>query len=352
MLTTVVIFIGVIVGLILTHEFGHFITAKAFRVKVTEFGVGFPPRILGRKWGGTLYSLNAIPLGGFIKMAGEDDPNMPRSLASKPTGIRLLVLSAGSLMNFLAPLALFTIAFMLPHNIVVGEVLVTEVAPNSPAAMAGIEDGNTILSINDKPVSNIGDLQRYIQLNLGKETEITVEHIDSTIESLSLVPRWRPPEGQGAIGVNVKTIDAITVRHSEPVWRAVPLAISAYAENFVLFKNGILNVLIGSTPLQVVGPVGIAQITGEVAKAGLSPLLEFVAFLSINLGLINLFPLPALDGGRIVFVLIEKARRGKRVSPKTQGLVHLIGFALLIGVMIAITYSDITRILSGEGLIP
>ena len=352
MLTTVVIFIGVIVGLILAHEFGHFITAKAFRVKVTEFGVGFPPRILGRKWGETLYSLNAIPLGGFTKMAGEDDPSAPRSLAGKPPGIRLLVLSAGSLMNFLAPLALLTIAFMIPHNIVVGEVLVTEVAPNSPAAMAGIEDGNTILSINDKPVSNIGDLQRYIQLNLGKGTEITVEHSDSTIESVSLVPRWRPPEGQGAIGVTVKTIDAVIVRHSEPVWKAVPLVISAYTENFVLFKNGILSMLIGSTPLQVVGPVGIAQITGEVAKAGLSPLLEFVAFLSINLGLINLFPLPALDGGRIVFVLIEKARRGKRVSPKAQGLVHLIGFALLIGVMIAITYSDITRILSGEGLIP
>jgi len=116
MLATVGIFISVLVGLILAHEFGHFITAKAFRVKVTEFGVGFPPRLFGKKRGETLYSLNAIPLGGFTKMAGEDDPDIARSLASKPTGIRLLVLSSGSLMNFLAPLLLFSIAFMVPHS--------------------------------------------------------------------------------------------------------------------------------------------------------------------------------------------------------------------------------------------
>ena len=352
MLTTTGIFIGILVGLILAHEFGHFITAKAFRVKVTEFGVGFPPRILGRKRGETLYSLNAIPLGGFTKMAGEEDPDVPRSLAGKPTGIRLLVLSAGSLMNFLAPLLLFSIAFMVPHNIVMGKVVVEEVAPNSPAAVAGIEDGDILIRINEKPINNIGDLHRYIQVNLGKETNIGVKHSDSTIESISLVPRWRPPEGQGAIGVTVSTIDATIVRQSEPAWRAAPLAVSACVENFVLFKNGILGIVTGATPPQVVGPVGIAQITGEIARAGISPLLEFAAFLSINLGLINLFPLPALDGGRIVFVLLEKARRGKRVSPRIEGLVHLIGFMLLMGVIAGITFNDITRIMSGESLIP
>jgi len=352
MLATVGIFISVLVGLILAHEFGHFITAKAFRVKVTEFGVGFPPRLFGKKRGETLYSLNAIPLGGFTKMAGEDDPDIARSLASKPTGIRLLVLSSGSLMNFLAPLLLFSIAFMVPHNMVAGKVLVEEVAPNSPAAVAGIEAGDTLLSVNEKPVNNTGNLYRYIQINLGKETNISVKHSDLIIENVSLVPRWRPPEGQGAIGVSVKTIDAVIVRQSEPPWRAAPLAVSSCIENFALFKNGILSILTGATPPQVVGPVGIAQITGEVARAGLSPLLEFAAFLSINLGLINLFPLPALDGGRIVFILLETARRGKRVPPKTQGLIHLIGLAVLIGAMIAITYNDIIRILSGGSLIP
>jgi regulator of sigma E protease len=349
MLSTVLIFICILVGLILAHEFGHFITAKTFRVEVQEFGVGFPPRLFAKKRGETVYSLNAIPLGGFTKLAGEEDPEAPRSLASKPTGVRLLVLSAGSLMNLLVPLALFTIAFMVPHDVVVGKVLIEEVAPDSPAAIAGLEDGDTIISLNDKAINNTGDLQRYIQLNLGRETEITVERPDSTIESFSLIPRWRPPAGEGAIGVAVKTVDSSVVRQSEPAWRAAPLGFTTCIENLTLFKNGILSMITGATPVELRGPVGIAEMTGEAAQAGLSPLLEFTAFLSINLGLINLFPLPALDGGRIVFVLLEKARGGKRISPRTQGLVHLIGFFLLIGVLIAITFSDITRIVSSGG---
>jgi regulator of sigma E protease len=349
MVATAGIFIGILVGLILAHEFGHFITAKAFRVEVKEFGLGFPPRIIGRKRGETIYSLNAIPLGGFTKLAGEEDPASPRGLAGKPTGIRLLVLSAGSLMNLLAPLALFTIAFMIPHDVVMGQVVVEKVAPNSPAAAAGISDGDTILSINDKPVNSTGDLQRHIQLNLGQEMEMTVSHGDLSQDSFRLVPRWRPPEGEGAIGVTVRTLNATIVRQSEPAWRAAPLGVSTCVETFVLFKNGVLSMITGATPIEVRGPVGIAEMTGEVARAGLSPLLEFAAFLSINLGLINIFPLPALDGGRIAFVLLEKARGGKRIPPKTEGLIHLIGFALLIGAIIAITYADITRIISVGG---
>ena len=238
---------------------------------------------------------------------------------------------------------------MVPHDVVMGKVVIDEVAPNSPAATAGINDGDTIISINDKPVNNTGDLQRYIQLNLGQEIEITVTHDNLNQESFRLVPRWRPPEGEGAIGVAVTTVDATTVRQSEPAWRAVPLGAETCVETFVLFKNGLLSMITGATPVEVRGPVGIAEMTGEVARAGLSPLLEFTAFLSINLGLINIFPLPALDGGRIAFVLLEKARGGKRIAPRTEGLIHLIGFALLIGVIIAITYNDITRTISGGG---
>jgi regulator of sigma E protease len=344
---TIIIFIVILVGLILAHEFGHFITAKAFRVEVKEFGVGFPPRIYGKQRGETIYSINAVPLGGFTKLGGEEDPEAPRSLAGKPTGVRLLILSAGSLMNFLAPLALFTIAFMVPHNMVVGKVIVEEVAVNSPAAIAGIVPQDTILEIDGKPINSTGDLQRYIQLNLGDEVRITVEHSDSTREDLKMTPRWRPPEGEGAIGVAVSTVDAAIIRQSEPAWRAASLGASTCVETLVLFKNGMLGMLTGATPVEVRGPVGIAEITGEVTRAGLSPLLEFAAFLSINLGLLNIFPLPALDGGRIAFVLLEKVRRGKRIQPKTEGLVHLIGFAVLIGILIAVTYSDIARIISG-----
>ena len=352
MLITIVAFIGVLAGLILAHELGHFITAKVSGVMVKEFGIGFPPRLLSVRRGETIYSLNAIPLGGFTKMAGEEEPKISRSLASKPTGTRLLVLSAGSLMNIVLPLLLFSIAFMVPHNIVEGQVLITDVAPNSPAAIAGIEPGDTFLSINSKPIRNIGDLHRYIQLNLGKETAILVQHSDSATEEVQVIPRWQPPQGQGAIGITVNISNPAIVRQQEPPWRAAPLAASACIETFVLFKNGILSMIIGAVPVEVTGPVGIAQITGEVAKAGISPLLEFAAFLSINLAVINIFPLPGLDGGRIVFVLLERVRRGKRISAKTEGLIHFIGFAALIGMIMVITYHDIIRIMSGGSIIP
>jgi len=351
-LISMVAFLVVIVVLILVHELGHFIAAKATGVKVDEVGFGFPPRLLGVRRGETLYSLNAIPLGGFVKMAGEEDPQVPESLASKSIGTRLLVLSAGSLMNFLLPLLLFSIAFMIPHNLVMGQVMVEEVTPDSPAAKAGIRPGDTILSINEQPVNSNGDTQRYIYLNLGKEITILVRHNDLSTENVQAIPRWKPPEDDGAIGIVIATSDATVISQHYPFWKAIPMGAGACIETFVLFKNGIVSMIIGAVPPAVAGPVGIAQLTGEVAKAGISPLLEFAAFLSINLAIINLFPLPALDGGRIAFVLLEWVRRGKRIAPKTEGLVHLVGFTMLIGVFLLITYQDIIRIVSGESLIP
>ena len=344
---SIVSFLAVIVVLILAHELGHFVTAKLTRVGVQEFGLGFPPRLLSIKRGETIYSLNAIPIGGFVKMAGEEDPNVPRSLASKSIPTRLLVLGAGSLMNLLLPLLLLSIAFMVPHDTLIGQVTVEEVAPNSPAAEAGIEPGDILLSINGKPVQNVSDLSRYLYANLGSKVTVLVERSDSTIEEVQLVPRWKPPEEQGAMGVLVSTADPTVISQSYPFWKAIPLGAGRCLEIFVLFKNGIISMIIGAVPVEVTGPVGIAQLTGEVAKAGISPLLELAAFISINLGLVNIFPIPALDGGRIVFVLLELVRRGKRVSAKTEGLIHTIGFFLLIGAILAITYQDIIRIVSG-----
>ena len=352
MLIAILSAIGVIVVIIIAHELGHFITAKASGVKVEEFGLGLPPRLFSIRRGETLYSLNAIPLGGFVKMAGEEDPKAERSLASKGIGTRLLVLSAGSLMNALLPLLLFSIAFMVPHDVVIGQVVVEEVAEDSPAAGAGIRPGDTIISINGKEINNTLDLSRYIQLNLGKEITILVEHSDLSQEEAKLIPRWQPPEGEGAVGVAIRTLEPTIVSQSEPFWKAIPMGVGQTIETLVLFKNGILSLLIGTVPLEVTGPVGIAQIAAEVAKAGISPLLEFAAFLSINLAILNILPLPALDGGRIAFVLLEWARRGKRISPKKEGLVHLVGFFLLIGLILAITYQDIIRIISGDSLIP
>jgi regulator of sigma E protease len=352
LIITVLIFLGILAVLILAHELGHFATAKAFGIKVEEFGLGFPPRLIGFKRGETLYSLNAVPLGGFTKMAGEEDPDVPRSLASKGVGTRVIVLSAGSIMNFLLPLLLFAIAFMVPHNVVTGEVLVAEVAPGSPAAAAGIEAGDTILSLNDEPVQSINDLHIYTQLNLGKEVNLAVGHSDATVEEVRLIPRWKPPPEEGPMGVKVSMPEATITSQSYPFWEAIPMGVSQCIETFVIFKNEILKWFIGATPVQVTGPVGIAQLTGEVAKAGFSPLLQFAGFISINLAIVNILPLPALDGGRIVFVLLGWIRRGKRISAKTEGMVHAIGFAILIAAIIAVTYQDIIRIIAGESLIP
>jgi len=351
-LVTIAAFLGIIVVLIFFHELGHFLTAKASGVRVYEFGLGFPPRVFAVKRGETEYSINAIPLGGFTKMEGEEDPAQPRGLASKSISTRLLVLSAGSLMNALLPILLFSVAFMVPHDIVLGEVLVADVAPHSPAALAGIRPGDTLLRVNNQSVHNIGDLRRYVRLNIGEETTILVKHQDSTVEEVELVPRWKPPRGEGTIGILMNTPQWVVVRHQEPFWRAIPHGATQCIETFILFKNEIIGLFMGTSAMQMTGPVGIAQISGEVAKAGISPLLEFAAFLSINLALVNILPLPALDGGRIAFVFLEVLRRGRRIAPMTERLVHLIGFLMLMGFTLMITFSDISRIISGGSLLP
>jgi regulator of sigma E protease len=321
-------------------------------VRVLEFGIGLPPRLFGIKRGDTIYSINLLPLGGFVRLAGEEDPSVQGSLAGKGIATRLLVLSAGALMNFILPFLLFSIALMVPHQIYKGDILVEDISPNSPASQAGILPGDVILAANGRPLNHGGELSRAIQLNLGKTMVFTVKHSDGTIEEIKLVPRWRPPAGQGNVGVSTNTTNLVTVITHLPFWQAIPEGASDCVETFVLFKNGIISMIIGTAPAQFTGPVGIAQLTGEIASAGLSPLIEFAAFLSINLGIFNIFPLPALDGGRIAFVLLEWIRRGKRIAPKTEGLVHLVGFGLLIVFFLAITFQDISRIASGGSLIP
>jgi regulator of sigma E protease len=355
MITTILAFLSVLAVLILAHELGHFASAKAFGIKVEEFGLGFPPRLIKIRRGETLYSLNAIPLGGFTKMSGEEDPKVPRSLASKGIGTRIIVLSAGSIMNALLPVVLFSIAFMVPHNVLIEPTVVQTVSPGSPAALAGITPGDTLLGINGKLINNFSEFQRYTFLNLGEKTTILVKHSDTTTEEIQLIPRWNPPQDEGAIGIKrdieFALANSTIVRQHKPFWKAIPMGASECVETFVLFKNEVLRWIIGAAPPQVTGPVGIAQLTGEVAKAGTSLLLEFTGFLSINLAVLNILPLPALDGGRIAFVLLEWVRRGRRISPKTEGLVHLIGFAMLMALTVVITYQDVIRIMSGGSLL-
>jgi regulator of sigma E protease len=349
---TIVSFIGILIVLVFAHEFGHFITAKLARVKVQEFGIGFPPRIVSFKRGETTYSINAIPLGGFTKMVGEEDPTLPGSLAGKSIPVRILVLSAGSLMNILLPILLFSISFMIPHDMILEKVQVEEVAADSPAQIAGMEPGDIILAVNGHTIKNRGDVGYFIQLYLGSTINILLQRDQLTPQEVNLTPRWNPPEGQGATGIVITGVDSTTVRESEPVWKAVPSSIVHCWQILILFRNQVVGWFVGGTPPQVTGPIGIAQITGEIAQAGISPLLEFAALISINLAIINIFPFPGLDGGRLIFVFLEWIRRGKRISPKREGMVHLIGFAVLLLLIIVVSYFDIVNIIQGDSILP
>jgi len=346
------IFIAMLAVLILVHEFGHFIAAKRSDVKVEEFGIGFPPKLAGIKRGETVYSVNVVPLGGFVKLLGEEDPTEPRSFASKGIGTRALILAAGPLMNLVLPIILFSLVFMIPHNVLMEQVQVQQVAPSSPAAEARIEQGDIILAINGHKINNRGDLAYYVQLSLGSETTLLLDKATNGEQEVTLVPRWRPPEGEGALGVEVVGAEGSqqVIRQSYSPWTASMLGTQRCVEILILFRNTIRSWIIGATTPQVAGPVGIYQMTAEVARAGLLALIIFTAFISLNLGIINLLPLPALDGGRIVFLLVEWVRRGKRVSPRVEHLVNAVGFALLILLMCIITYFDIARIIGGGSL--
>ena len=346
---SIISFILVFSGIILAHELGHFVTAKLAGVKVEEFGLGYPPRIFGIKHGETTYSVNWLFIGGFTKMTGEEDPSDPRSLASKSKATRAIVLAAGAIVNALLPFILFSVAYMVPHTIVTGQVVVQGVAAASPAADAGIMPGDIILSVNGHAVQNYGDLARYIEIYLGRNTTIGIQTPQGADENVQVVPRWKPPAGQGAVGITLEPqlANEVDSKHGENFFRSISLGVNETFQTMVLFKNSILSLFVGTSSLQLTGPVGIAQMTGQAAQAGVSPLLEFAGFLSLSVAIMNVLPLPALDGGRLFFVFLEWIRRGKRVSPKTENTVHLIGFMLLILLAIVVTYGDITRIIHG-----
>ncbi len=386
--------VPVLAALVFVHELGHYLAAKRFGIKVLEFGFGFPPRLFGVKYGETVYSINAIPLGGFVRLLGEEDPTDPRSFARQSVLKRTVVLCAGSFMNFLTPIVIFTVLFILPQDIPVGTVQVTGVAPGSPAQQAGIRAGDQVTAVDGKRVRNHYELVEQIMVNLGAEVELTVRRgsvvtglraspDSSVVDVVTVVPRLNPPElevveivtspetqvslrdarrynvrlqpgdtmTQGAVGVMIGTSNVRLVKESQSVLDAGQNAVGRMMDILVLTKNSFHRWAVGGPDPGLTGPIGIAQITGEVAEAGISPFFELVAIISISLGLINILPIPALDGGRLMFVLIEWARRGRRVSPQREGLVHVIGFAVLIGLIVVVSFFDISRILSGDSII-
>jgi regulator of sigma E protease len=345
--TTALLFLAVLSVLVLAHELGHFVTAKMAGIKVQEFGFGYPPRIFGIKRGETIYSINLLPLGGFVKMLGENaSPGDEQAFASKRRSVRAAVLIAGSAMNLaLAPL-LYTGAFMagIPQPCdTCDRVQVHGVQPDLPADRAGLRAGDVFISIAGEPISAPADVSRLVRANAEKAVPVEVLR-DGKPVTLQVTPRLVTQENQGAIGIQLGT-EVVTVRY--PIWEAIPLGFRHTGDMIRLFGDGIRSMVAQEVDAQLTGPVGIARETGRAAELGFSYLLQFTAFLSLNLAFFNMLPIPGLDGARLLFVLIEGARNGRRVNPQLEGAIHLAGMALLLMLMLYVSLNDVRRIVPG-----
>jgi regulator of sigma E protease len=352
--------------LILVHEFGHFLTAKWAGIRVEEFGIGFPPRLVGVKRGETIYSINLLPIGGFVKMPGENgettDANGvvdPRAFASKSPGKRAIVLLAGVTMNLLLAIVLFTAAEA------VGPVqylsYVRTVQAGSPAQAAGMQSGDHILSVNGHPITYFADLMTQVNAAVdtapaGAQTVpvvLVVQHANASQPvSITVQARIHITKDQGHLGLEADPAHA--VHQSTPLWQAPAKGVQDIGFVAVATWQGIHDVIRGLIPVNQAfeGPVGIVNTTGQVAQAvpdvGWYPLLFFAGYLSFSLAVVNVLPIPALDGGRLLFVVIEVLRRGKRISPEREGLVNLIGLAALLSLIVLVTINDIGNIASGH----
>lgn len=536
---SILTFLLILIPLVLFHELGHFLTAKLFRVKILEFGIGFPPKLVSF-WTGTthitisnqiktdikhenyfgkiialnvsyesgqivatsvksaqsqdfalaaqgsvvvgklrdiskneaivsemLWSVNLLPLGGFVKMVGEESSNVIGSLGSKPHWQRLIVMASGALINLIIPLIIFPVIGLIPQKTITGQVIVNNVFPNSPAFEAGIKKGDIITSVEGKKIDEIRELQLMISSNLGEKIDVGLNRsipnpfprpdqklfeYSGSEDEIKIIPRWKPPRRkvvlnpsdidieislsdariidpniginnkllvvnkvddsikeisvsklkrigkissigdeiyisengeesesisivearkhnsnlgmnnfiqEGAIGVQIGMINQVEIVTSKNIWRSIIDGWYQILDMFLITKNSIKSSIMGSTNPQfqgpaTMGPIGISQITGNIAVSNIEintkivSLLYITAAISLSLGVINLLPIPALDGGRIFFVIIEILRNGKRISHTKEALIHSIGFTLLIGLIILISIQDIIRILSGD----
>jgi regulator of sigma E protease len=325
-------FIMGLAALIFIHELGHFIAARFLKVEVEEFGIGFPPRLVKlfeRK--GTVFSLNWIPLGGFVKLKGDNDPSVEGGMAAATPWVRLGVLFAGPFLNILVGIILGIMLFYSLGDRIQDKVLVQVVSPGSPAAQAGLQPGDLFVSVDNQAIDSVTKLQDLIAENVGKPVKIVIMRGDQLI-NMDIVPRLQPPEGEGPLGV---ALDNPT--------KPVDLATASYRGIYATYENlrGILmlpvRLLSGqATPQEgrLVGYKGMYDIYQRIQ----SPLWFFMT-ISISLGIMNLLPIPALDGGRILLTLPEIIIR-RRVPVKYENAIHLIGFTLLLLLLIYINIQD------------
>ncbi len=433
--------VPILTFLIYVHELGHYVTAKRAGMKVEEFGFGLPPRLWGWQRGETLWSINAIPIGGFVRVLGEEGKDYSgRSMQSKTVGQRALFITAGSIMNFITAFVLIGVVLAAlgqatPHT------YITAVEPETPAAEAGWQPGYRFVAVNGNEVGTTTEIIDATNDAAGKPTDFTFEFNGEIVET-TLTPRADPPAGEGATGIQVAqtpianlevanvtpespaadaglmagdqvleingsrvpdalsyqlgleahagdTITLTVLRDGQqiPIEASIPADIGAEesgtfgasisghvqferppfyevplltAESFVDYLRrmgeGLLMLVRGDIPFgDVAGPIGMGQLTSEIIEESSLPIwvsiLNITIVLSLNLAVLNLLPLPALDGGRLLFIIIEVLRRGKRVAPEKEGVVHFVGLVLLLTFMVAVAFMDIDRIVSGQSLL-
>ena len=355
---TLLIFFLILSVLVLVHELGHFIMAKRAGILVEEFGFGLPPRIWGKKIGETVYSINLLPIGGFVKLYGEDQPeaaNPARAFFSQKKRVRLLVLSAGVVMNFLLGVGLFSVIYSrlgIPTK--TETVRIMEVTADSPAAAAGIKPNEVVIAVGREPIKSTDRFIELVNTYQGKEVEITLG--DGTKGKygriVMVTPRANPPDGEGALGVVISSVEMKQFPWWQMPMRGAWVGLKEAVAWGVTIGGGLGKmvsrwIVAGEAPRDVAGPVGILQLTGDVKRAGILALLQFMGVLSVNLAVLNLLPVPALDGGRLVFLAVEAVTR-KKIKPGIERMIHAGGMILLLGLMVVVTVNDVVR-LTGSG---
>ncbi|OGC70423.1 hypothetical protein A2415_01325 [candidate division WWE3 bacterium RIFOXYC1_FULL_39_7] len=378
-MTTFIVFILILSVLVLVHESGHFFVAKKLGIKVEEFGLGLPPRILGKQIGDTIYSLNLLPFGGFVKVLGEEPEEIPgvdvqhdpASFAARSPLHRLLVLGAGVFMNVVLAVVLFYVVlamsgfktsyiplffdynFRFGNESIIGAV-VTSIEKDSAAEKAGIMVGEAVLQIDEEPVNNASDIRRVLESKVDTEVNVLLKDIKEgetgAMRTVTLVPSL-DEKGNPVLGVYLTK--SVSLQYVTPVQTAFSGFFHAYnVTAYSLSSFGKLISLsfesktISPVSQSVSGPVGIYQVIGSVLEYGgdkvLVNILDFIALMSISLAFVNILPLPALDGGRMLFVVIEKVR-GKKISPAFEANIHKIGIMFLLGLIVLITIKDIVQ---------